>query len=69
MFQNCFISKIIYIYIISLKCGIQPQLQHTGYLIYYSNLLKKDVINIHLIILVVTEHSSHVYLIGESDRG
>jgi hypothetical protein len=30
MFENCFIGIIIYIYIISLKCGIQPQLQHTG---------------------------------------
>jgi hypothetical protein len=32
MFKNCFISIIIYIHtcIISLKCGMQPQLQHKG---------------------------------------
>jgi hypothetical protein len=29
-FQNCFISIIIYMYIISLECGMQPKLQHTG---------------------------------------
>jgi hypothetical protein len=30
MFENCFISIIIYIYIISFKSGLQSQLQHTG---------------------------------------
>jgi hypothetical protein len=33
MFENCYISIIIYIYTFSFKCGVQPQLQHTGYLI------------------------------------
>jgi hypothetical protein len=46
MFENCFISIIIYshIYIIPLKCGIQLQLQHTGSLISESvlNIWKKE---------------------------